>query len=293
MKPFHILILLLVVAVWGINFVFVKIGLQELPPLLLCCSRFVLVSLPAIFFFKRPTVPFKWVLIYSLTMFVFQFALMFSGIQAGVSAGLASLMLQIQVFFSIFFAALFLKEKINRWQIFGALLSFCGIVMVGAHIGASATWSGLCLVLAAAAMWGLGSVIVKKMGKTQSGSLLVWGSLIAWPPLFLLSLAFEESLPIVLNVHQLSLETYVAVLFIAGGATVFGFSIWNRLLQIYPVSLVSPFTLLVPLFGMLGSVLFLDETLEGWKILAGSLVISGLCLNIFGSRFLPKRVADE
>ncbi len=293
MKPLHVFILLLVVAVWGLNFVFVKIGLEEIPPMLLCCSRFVIVSLPAVFFFKRPAVPFRWVAIYSLTMFVLQFALMFSGMWAGVSAGLASLMLQTQVFFSIFFASLILKEKINRWQIFGALISFVGIGVVGVHLGASATLPGLFLVLAAAATWGLGSVIVKRMGKTQSGSLLVWGSLVAWPPLLLLSLAFENSLPVITHVHDLSSGSYMAIFFIAFGATVFGFGMWNWLLQIYPVSLVSPFTLLVPLFGMLSSLILLDEALEWWKILAASLVICGLCINVFGARLLAKRALDD
>lgn len=293
MKPFHVLLLLFVVAIWGLNFVFVKIGLQEIPPMLLCFVRFFLVSIPAVFFFKRPSVPFKWVVLYGFVMFVLQFALMFSGMNAGISAGLGSLLLQTQVFFSILFASIILKEKLNRWQLFGALLSFSGIAIVGLNLGAGATLPGLILVIAAAATWGIGSVIVKKMGRTQSGSLLVWGGFIAWPPLLLLSLLFENSHPILLNFHHLSPAAYVAVLFITICSTFFGFGVWNWLMQVYPLATVAPFTLLVPIFGMLSSMIFLDEPIESWKILAGVLVIGGLCLNLLGSRLLTKRVVAD
>jgi O-acetylserine/cysteine efflux transporter len=284
MKPLHIFLLILVGAVWGFNFVFVKTGLQEIPPLLFCFLRFFLLSIPAVFFFKRPTVPFKWVVIYSLVMFVLQFALMFLGMHSGISAGLGSLLLQTQVFFSLFFAFVILKEKIHRWQLFGGLLSFAGIGFVGLNLGGGATLLGLFLVLSAAATWGLGSVMVKKMGKTQSGSLLAWGGLIAWPPLLILSLFFEESYPVLLNMHHLSMASYVAILFLTIGSTIFGFGIWNWLVQIYPLATIAPFTLLVPVFGIFSSVLFLGEALEPWKVVSGLLVISGLCFNILGSR---------
>ena len=55
----HLLIVLVVIIVWGVNFLFVKIGLEEISPLLLCSVRFLLASVPAIFFVKRPDEPFK------------------------------------------------------------------------------------------------------------------------------------------------------------------------------------------------------------------------------------------
>ncbi len=289
MKSIHILILFLVAAVWGMNFVFIAIGLREIPPILLCFTRFFLISIPAAFFFKRPSVPFKWIILYALVMFVLQFALMFSGMNLGVSAGLASILLQTQVFFSIAFAAFLLKERVNRWQIFGALLSFSGIGIVGFHLGTSVTLSGFFLISAAAASWGFGSALVKKMGKTGTGSLLVWSSLIAWPFLLLLSFLVEEGHSTLLAFHHLSYASYGAILFITLGSTAFGIGTWNWLVQIYPLATIAPFSLLVPVFGMLSSALFLGEPLETWKIFAGILVIGGLCFNLLGSRLLAKQ----
>lgn len=294
MNPFHVFLLIIVVAIWGINFVFVKIGLQEIPPLLLCALRFFLVSVPALFFLPRPKVPFRWILLYGLVMFVLQFGLMFSGIQVGVSAGLGSILLQTQVFFSLPFAYWILKEKIDRWKILGALFSFLGVAIVGSRFWSSSSLLGFILVLLAAATWGLGSVIVKKMGKVNSGSLLVWGSTVAWPVLLFLSILFEGGSSVLLQLSQLSYSSYGAVLYIALGSTVLGFGIWNWLVQVYPIATIAPFTLLVPVFGMIGSFFFLGEPIESWKIYAGLLVIGGLCIHLFGSRLFAKgSVATE
>lgn len=289
MKFRHSFLLTLVVAIWGINFVFVKIGLQEIPPILLCCLRFFFTSLPAVLFFKFPKVPFKQLAIYSSSMLVFQFVLMFSAMHLGLSAGLGSLVLQTQVFFSLFFSAYFLNEKIGKWQWLGALVSFAGIGVVGAHLGADATPLSLALAISAAAMWGLGSILVKKMGPTDPTPLLVWGSFLAWPQLLLLSLALEESAPLLWNLHTLSLNTALSVLFIVLFSTLFGFGVWNRMVQIYPVSMVAPFTLLVPVFGILSSILFLNEPLEPWKILAGCLILAGLCIYLLSARLFLKK----
>lgn len=289
MKPLHILLLLLVVAIWGINFVFVKIALDEFPPLFLCFLRFFFLSIPAIFFIKRPPAgSFKMVALYSLVMFVLQFALIFTGMTLGVSPGLASILLQTQVFFSILFASLILKEKVNSWQLLGAFISFSGVCLVAAKLGGNASLLGFLFVLAAAATWGGGSVIVKKMGTISTASLIVWSSLLAWPPLLLLSLLVENSYPLILDFHHLEIQTYSALSFIILGSTAFGFGVWNRLLHFYPLATMAPFTLLVPIFGLLSSAFFLNEPLQLWKISAGILVLAGLCVNLLSRRILQR-----
>ncbi len=110
--PFsHLLLALLVVFVWGINFIFVKLSLEEFSPLLLCAVRFLLASVPAVFFIKPPAVPFKIIAGYGLIMFALQFALLFIGLRVGMTPGVASLLMQVQVFFSMFFAIIFLGEQ--------------------------------------------------------------------------------------------------------------------------------------------------------------------------------------
>lgn len=90
---------LLVVVVWGLNFVVIKVGLHNMPPLMLAGLRFMLVAFPAIFFVARPKVPLNLLLGYGLTISFAQFAFLFCAINFGMPAGLASLVLQAQAFY--------------------------------------------------------------------------------------------------------------------------------------------------------------------------------------------------
>jgi O-acetylserine/cysteine efflux transporter len=275
---------ILVVAIWGFNFVVIKVGLKELPPILLCALRFFLAAFPAVFFIKRPTVPFRNVIAFGLVMFVFQFALLFSGMYAGTTAGMASLMLQVHVFFTVALAVVFLAEQPSVWQIIGALTAFSGIGLVAAHTGGEISALGLILIVAAAASWGIGNLIAKKLGKVDMLALVVWGSLVAWPPLLLLSYILEQGNWSLEDMAHLSCPTIGAVGYIAYLSTLLGFAVWSWLLSHYPAATVAPFTLLVPVFGFTSSALALGEPLYPWKLAAAILIIAGLCINLTGAR---------
>ena len=73
------LLALLVVVVWGLNFVVIKMGLHNMPPLMLAGLRFLLVAFPALLFVARPKIPLKLLLGYGLTISFGQFAFLFCG----------------------------------------------------------------------------------------------------------------------------------------------------------------------------------------------------------------------
>ena len=93
---------LLVILVWGLNFVVIRVGLDDLPPMLLGAMRFTLAAIPAVFFIRRPKIPLRWLLAYGLTISFGQFAFLFSAMTVGMPAGLASLVLQSQAFFTLY-----------------------------------------------------------------------------------------------------------------------------------------------------------------------------------------------
>lgn len=274
----------LVVAIWGFNFVVIKVGLKEIPPILLCALRFFLSAFPAVFFIKRPAVPFRSVMAFGLVMFASQFALLFSGMYAGTTAGMASLVLQVHVFFTVALAVVFLAEQPSIWQIIGALTAFSGIGLVAAHTGCEISALGLILIVAAAASWGIGNLIAKKLGKVDMLALVVWGSLVAWPPLLLLSYLLEQDSWSLEGMAHLSWPTIGAIGYITYLSTLLGFAVWSWLLSHYPAATVAPFTLLVPVFGFTSSALALGEPLYPWKLAAAVLIIAGLCINLAGAR---------
>lgn len=287
--PFsHLLLALLVAVIWGINFIFVKISLEELSPLLLCTVRFILASIPAVFFIKPPKIPYKIIIWYGLIMFALQFSLLFVGIHIGMTPGMASLIMQMQVFFSMLFASLYLKEHPNQWQIIGALVSFIGIGVVAFHFDSNISLGGFLCILAAAATWGVGNLITKKVHDINMMSLVVWGCLIASIPMFILSLTLEGTTSINQNFHHLSWLGIASISYIVYVSTWLGYGVWNWLLNRYPVGTIAPFTMLVPVVGMISSIIFIGEPFENWKLAAGLLVLCGLYLSLKSSRLSKK-----
>lgn len=291
MRPWHLLLALLIVTIWGVNFAIIELGLRQVSPLALGVARFFLAAFPWVFLIRRPNVPWRLLVAYGLTIFAMQFGFLFTGMKVGMSAGLASLILQLQVFFTIALSVLFLGERPNFWQVAGALLAFCGVGFVALHVGGEVTLAGLALLLVAAASWGTGNVVSKRISQANAAvnvlALVVWGSLVALPPLLAVSLALEGE-RLVTSFTGLDWVSAGAIAYIVYLSTLFGFGAWSRLLGLYPVSTVAPFTLLVPVFGFLGSAVLLGEPLQAWKLVASGLVIAGLCINLFGPRLFRR-----
>lgn len=281
----HLLLALLIVSIWGANFVAVKVALRELPPLLLCALRFVVVVVPFIFFVPRPAITLRQLLAYGLTMFALQFGFLFFGMKLGMPAGLASLVLQFQVFVTLALAAVVLKERISPAQIAGALIAGAGFVIVALHTGGEVTAAGLGCLLLAATSWGYANFSSKRLGRVNPLSLVVWGSLVVPVPMLIASLIFEGPALIAHSLTHMGAATLWSVAYIVYGSTLVGYSLWSWLLSRHPASTVTPFALLVPVFGMLSSAVVLGEPLPVWKLEAGALVIVGLALNVFGPRF--------
>ena len=285
MKPADILIAILVVVIWGFNFVVIKIGLQGLPPILFTALRFIFAALPMVFFIRRPNVPWKLLAGYGMFQFALQFTLLFSGMKLGFPPGLASLVIQLQAFFTIGLAVLVLGERPLVTQLAGALIAFSGMGLVASQLEAKATVIGFIMVVAGGFCWAVANIFTKKIGKTNPLALVVWGSLLAAPPLVLASLLVEGTAAWSEAAAHLSWISVGAVLFQSYPNTLIGFGIWSMLMRKYPTATIAPYTLLVPVTGMLSAALVLGETLQWWKIAAGMLVLGGLALNQFGGRF--------
>ena len=285
----HPLLALLTVTIWGCNFVAIKLALHDLPPLLLCALRFLFVSLPLAFFLPRPAVTWPQLLTYGLTMFALQFGFMFLGMKLGVSAGLASVMLQLQVFVTLALSAVYLRERISFPQIAGTVIALGGFAVVALHSGGELSLAGLGCVLLAACSWGYGNFMSRSLGKVNPLALVVWGGLVVPLPMGLASLAFEGPARIGENLAHTGLPAMLALAFIVYVSTHVGYSLWSWLLARHAASTITPFALLVPVFGMLSSAFFLGEPLPGWKLEAAGLVLAGLTVTVFGPRLLVPR----
>lgn len=284
MTATDILIALGVVTIWGVNFVVIKIGLQDLPPILFTALRFLFAALPLALFVPRPATGWPLLAAYGMFQFALQFTLLFTGIKLGLPAGLASLVIQLQAFFTIGLAVLMLGERPRAAQLAGALVALAGMGLVAIHLEGQATLLGFVLVVLGGLCWALANIVTRKMGQVSALSLVVWGALLATPPLLLASWLAEGPAAWQLAAHRFSIRTLGAVLFQSYPNTILGFGIWAMLIRRYTAASVAPFSLLVPVAGMVSAAMVLGEALQWWKLAAGALVLGGLALNQFGAR---------
>jgi O-acetylserine/cysteine efflux transporter len=282
MSPKDLLLALVVIIVWGLNFVVIKVGLDDMPPMLLGALRFMLAAFPAILFVKRPQIPLRWLLAYGLTISLGQFAFLFYAMSVGMPAGLASLVLQSQAFFTLLFAALLLGERLRMANLFGLLVAAAGLLLIGLQGDRMMTMAGFALTIGAASMWALGNIVTRKLGKVNLVGLVVWGSLV--PPLPFLAFSWLLDGPEVIEaaLRGISLDSILVLVYLAFGATILGYGLWSRLLSRYPAGQVAPFSLLVPVVGLTSSALLFDERLGPLQVLGALLVMLGLLINVCG-----------
>lgn len=277
----HLVLALAVVAIWGTNFVVIRVALDHLPPLLFATLRFTFAVLPAVLFVRRPRVGWASLAAYGVLIGAGQFGLLYIAMSGQISPGLASLVVQSQVFFTIALAMRLDGERVRPFQLASLLLATLGIGVIIAHGGGSATPAGLVLVLLAAMSWAGGNQVARASGVTNMVGFVVWSSLFSVPPLLLGTLILEGPSAIVAGIAGASVGTWAAVLWQSAANTLFGYAAWGWLLARHPAAVITPTAMLVPVFGMGASALLLGEPLPGWKLAAATLVIGGLAVNVF------------
>lgn len=259
MQKKHLLLAVLVTAVWGINFPVTRLGLADIDPLLLTALRFALAALPWVFIVERPRVAFRWVAAYGLIFGVAMWAMINQGIAWGVPPGTASLLIQLSAFFTLGWGALLFGERVGRLQWLASGLAAAGLLgIVLCRPGDSST-AGFALVIGSAVAWSIGNIIIKVSKVREIFAFVVWASLFPPIPLLLMMWLLHGSAPFTALPAQLNAMTLFSLAFQVYAATHFSYWGWNLLLREYPVSRVAPLSLLIPVFGIVSSMLILGQ----------------------------------
>jgi O-acetylserine/cysteine efflux transporter len=275
--------------VLGFSFVPMKVALGEIPPFMLAALRFLFAAVPMVFFVRRPQMPWRFVVGYGLAIGVGQFGALFLALSLGMPVGLASLVIQVQIFFTIGLGVAFLGDHVQRHNLAGAIIAAAGLLLLGVFKLSSRSTGpllGFLLVLLAAFCWGVGNIVAKRAARVHSGDMLalvVWSSLIPPLPLMALAYALEGGPEVFQAVASAGVLTWSCILFVAWGATLFGFASWAGLMHRYPTALIAPFALLIPVSGLASGVLLMGEKLAPLQMLGVLLVFAGLAENTYGA----------
>ena len=279
MRVRDLLMALLTVVIWGSNFAVMKLGLRGLPPLLFCTLRFAFTAFPMVLLVRPPRLPWRRVAAWGMAQFAVLFGLLMTGLKLGMAAGLASIVMQLQAFFTIALAWALLREKARPVQLLGGAVALAGMGVVAWNLHQRTTLIGLLLLIVAASSWAVANVLARRMGPVNAVALASWASLYAVPPLLALSLLLEGAGKDWQALRDMDAMSWLVVGFQAYPATLFGFGLWAMLMRRSPAAQIAPFTLLVPVSGMLTAAWLLHEPLQAWKLAAAALVVGGLVLN--------------
>ncbi|MEQ8440338.1 MAG: EamA family transporter [Alphaproteobacteria bacterium] len=273
MKAIDFAIALFVIAIWGVNFVVVKIGLLEMPPFLLMALRFALVAVILVPFIRWPKGKFLPLLIYSIILGVLHFAFMFNAIRLTDAATIA-LLAQMNTPFAVILAALVYKDYPGWRRISGIVIAFAGCAVIAGEPGFKGGLLPVVLVMGGTFLWAVANVQMKSLGDIGPFALNGWMAVIATPQLFLISYLQEGFEPSILL--DLSFTGWFAVAFQSIAVVIVGYGLWFGLIKRYPISKIIPLTLLMPVVGVLAGVVFLDEQITAYMIAGGVLVMVGV-----------------
>lgn len=288
----HIALAVLIAALWGFNFVVIRLGLDAFPPLLFNGLRFAVASLPFLLVFRHPGTPWRWVIGVGLVLGVMKFSLLFLAMDNGMPAGLASVVMQAQALFSVVFAALLLSERPGRAQWTGLSIAASGLAVIGFDMEIGAGLVAFVIAIAAAACWGFANILTRQAAASRPLAFMVWVSAVPPLPMFGLSWVFEGEAAILAALSGLELRGILAVLYIGLLSTTACFAVWSFLLRQYKASIVAPFTLLVPVFGLASAGVVLDETPSAAKAAGAALILVGLMVNAGLLRRLVRQPAS-
>jgi O-acetylserine/cysteine efflux transporter len=237
-----------------------------------------LIAAAPAFLLPRPALSWSRLVAIGATLFAGQFLLQFFAIVNGVPPGLASLLIQTQALFTIAFAAAALRERPTARQLAGLVIACAGLVLIVLTIGQDLTAIGFWLAMGSAISWGIGNVLLKRIGDVDMLDLIVWLSLV--PPLPSLALAVAIDGPSVFA-RAASSASWIAVasaLYLGTVATLLAYAIWGRLLRRYPAATVTPFALLVPFVGGYASALVFGERFGTLRLGGMALVLLGIAV---------------
>ncbi|MBZ5486069.1 EamA family transporter [Halomonas aquamarina] len=274
---------LVVIAIWALNIIVIKVGVAELPPLLMTTLRFMLVAIVLVPFYPVSRAQLPFLLLLSFTFGTLHFALLFIGL-GQAEAGTGALLVQMGTPFATLLAVIFLKEKLGAKRLAGLLLSFAGVVVLA---GGPTLPSPLPLgiLLMSAFGWAVSQLLIKRGPAIAPLALAGWVALLAVPQVALGSWLFENGQWQALS--EASWAGWGAVFYTAVMSSIVAYGIWYALLRRHPVNRVVPMTLLVPVLAVGLGALLMGDTLGFHKLMGGGLVVAGIGLILIRFRKRP------
>lgn len=271
--------------IWGLNLIASKIGVGQFPPIFFTAMRFGSLALFLIPMLKIHRGQMTNLFAAAMLTGPAAFALLFAGIFLAEDAATVAVATQMSVPFATLMSVLFLGERIHWRRIMGIVLAFAGIAIISFDPRVFAYWEGLALVVCSSFVSSLGLIFLKRLQGIQPLELQSWIALAGGSILLLLSLGFESGQ--MSAVRNATWEGWGALFFTTIMSSLVAHTAWFHLVGRYPVTSLSPLTLLSPLFGIFFGVTLLHDQLTPRMLFGGAVTLIGVLIVVLREKRIP------
>lgn len=263
--------------VWGLNLVVTRWVIADagVPPLFFAGMRFAGIAL-VLFWFLRP-IPknLSTLFLIAMGMGAVHFAFLFLGL-ANAEASAVSVVGQLGVPFSTLMSMAFLGETVGWRRGLGIMLAFAGAVLIAVDPTTFTFSYGLLYVVAAAFVASSAGILMKRMPPISALQMQAWIGLFSFAPLFAVSGLVESDAKGWSAFVDGGWLVWAATAFAVLGVSVFGHGTFYTLIKKYDISLLSPLTLMTPVWGVVLSVALLNEQLTLQLVVGAAISLGGV-----------------
>jgi O-acetylserine/cysteine efflux transporter len=262
--------------IWGLNLIASKIGVGQFPPIFFTALRFASLALFLIPMLRIHRGQMTYLAAAALLTGPTSFALLFTGIYLTEDASTVAIASQMGVPFTTLLSVWLLGERIRWRRTLGIALAFAGIVVIGFDPRVLAYWEGLVLVVGSCLVSSLGLIFLKRLHDIKPLELQSFVALVGGSLLLVMSFAFESGQ--VEAIRNATWQGWAALAFTTLLSSLVAHTAWYYLVARYPVTSLSPLTLLSPLFGILFGVTLLDDQLTVRMLVGGAVTLLGVLI---------------
>ena len=274
MASSHVFLAIIINLIWGSMYIAASIGLREFPPILFTGIRFLLLLICLFYFLKVEKHLIMPLFKVGLLMGTGMYLTLYLSISLADNISSVALFGKLEVPFAILFGILLLNEKVGIRRISGVAIAMLGAMIISFDPGAINDIPALAWMAVSCAIAAYGMIKIRALGSIHPLTIVAWISLVSAPTLLMTSYLFESEQGAVME--NASWVGWTALVYTAVMSSLVANSGLYYLLQRYPVSQVAPYSLLSPIFAVIGGLVILNDQLTWGMIIGGILILGGV-----------------
>lgn len=286
--------------IWGTTWLFIKVGLGEIPPFTFAMARFLIAIAVVGTIIKIRRIPFptsgiEWRLlaVTGLLQFSINYPLVFWS-ELHITSGLAAVLQAMIPVFGLVLAAVYLpEEKITVLKVFALAVGITGVAVIfyeQLNIVSIMAFAGSAAIVVGAFAAAHASILTKARGGSMHPAALLLGQMICGTgPIIVIAAVFEGN-PFSLRPSAVGI---FSVLYLAIFGTVVSFWLYYWLLSRIESTKAMTIALVTPLIAVVCGNIFLGEKLRTETLFGGTLIIASVGLIVFRRKFVPTPVTEE